>query len=86
MRPADRVPAERLRQHLLTALERTSGPMTTAQLRDDIHEHLRAPVVIEAVYRNLTVLERRGDVERRKLSGRDAHWSRTVDQIDQAAI
>ncbi|CRZ16870.1 helix-turn-helix domain-containing protein [Mycolicibacterium neworleansense] len=85
MRPGDRVPAERLRQHLLNALERTSRPMTTAQLRDDMHEHFRAPVVIESVYRNLTVLERRGDVERRKLQGRDAHWSRATDQ-DQAAI
>lgn len=49
--------------------------MSTAQLRDHIHEHFREPVVIEAVYRNLTVLERRGDVRRRKLPGRDAHWT-----------
>ncbi len=48
-----------------------------------MHEHFRAPVVIESVYRNLTVLERRGHVERRKAQGRDAHWSRA---IDQAAI
>ncbi len=54
--------------------------MTTAQLRDDLHEHYRSPVVIESVYRNLTVLERRGDVERRKLQGRDARWSRATDQ------
>ena len=82
MRPGDRLPAERLRQHLLNALERTSRPMTTAQLRDDMHQHFRAPVVIESVYRNLTVLERRGAVERRKLQGRDAHWSRAADQAE----
>lgn len=54
--------------------------MTTAQLRDDLHAHFPAPVVIESVYRNLTVLERRGHVERQKLKGRDAHWSRAIDQ------
>ncbi len=54
--------------------------MTTAQLRDDLHEHFRSPVVIESVYRNLTVLERRGHVERRTLQGRDARWSRAADQ------
>ncbi|CDP86733.1 transcriptional repressor [Mycolicibacterium senegalense] len=82
MRPGNRVPAERLREHLLNTLERTSGPMTTAQLRDDMHQHFRAPVVIESVYRNLTVLERRGAVQRRKLQGRYAHWSRTADQAE----
>ncbi|KWX23944.1 transcriptional repressor [Mycolicibacterium wolinskyi] len=72
----DSAPAERLRQNLLSALESSKKPMSTAQLRDHIHEHFREPVVIEAVYRNLTVLERRGDVRRRKLPGRDAHWTR----------
>lgn len=47
-----------------------------------MHEHFPAPVVIESVYRNLTVLERRGVVQRRKLQGRDAHWSRTTDQAE----
>lgn len=45
-----------------------------------MYEHFRTPVVIESVYRNLTVLERRGAVERRRLQGRDAHWSRVADQ------
>ncbi|GAB5897770.1 hypothetical protein OKHIL_35790 [Mycolicibacterium mageritense] len=49
--------------------------MTTAQLRDHVHERFREPVVIEAVHRNLTVLERRGDVRRCKQPGRDAHWT-----------
>ncbi|MGV9799487.1 Fur family transcriptional regulator [Mycobacterium sp. NPDC003449] len=71
------VSAENLRQQLLRALEGTRKPMTTAQLRDHAHEHFRVPIVIEAVYRNLTVLERRGDVQRRKLPGRDAHWTRS---------
>lgn len=47
-----------------------------------MHAHFRAPVVIESVYRNLTVLERRGAVQRRKLQGRDAHWSRATDQAE----
>ncbi len=50
--------------------------MTTAQLRDHVQQHFSESVVIEAVYRNLTVLERRGDVRRRKPPGRDTHWSR----------
>ncbi len=67
---------EQLRQHLLTALEGTRKPLTTAQLRDHVQQHFSESVVIEAVYRNLTVLERRGDVRRRKPPGRDTHWSR----------
>jgi Fe2+ or Zn2+ uptake regulation protein len=58
----------------MTVLSDTSQPMTTAQLRDDVRERFGDPVVIEAVYRNLTVLERRGDVRRSRSSGRDAHW------------
>lgn len=71
-------PADRLRQRLLSALEDARGPMTTAQLRDHVHQRFGEPVVIEAVYRNLTVLERRGDVRRHKVPGRDAHWARAV--------
>lgn len=51
--------------------------MTTAQLRDHVHERFHEPVVIEAVYRNLTVLVGRGDVQRHRVAGRDAHWACT---------
>ncbi|ORA39396.1 Fur family transcriptional regulator [Mycobacterium aquaticum] len=68
-------PAERLRLRLLSALSGTRRSMTTAQLRDHVHEHFGEPVVIEAVYRNLTVLERRGDVQRCDGPGRDAYWT-----------
>ncbi|MDV3126083.1 Fur family transcriptional regulator [Mycobacterium sp. 21AC1] len=71
-------PAERLRQRLLSALDDARGPMTTAQLRDHVQQRFGQPVVIEAVYRNLTVLERRGDVRRHKGPGRDAHWARAT--------
>jgi Fe2+ or Zn2+ uptake regulation protein len=67
-------PAERLRQRLLSALADNRQSMTTAELRDHVHEHFSEAVVIEAVYRNLTVLERRGDVYRCDGPGRDAYW------------
>ncbi|MBU8808351.1 Fur family transcriptional regulator [Mycolicibacterium goodii] len=70
----DPTPAERLRQQLMAVLSATGQSKSTAQLRDDIRDRFGDPVVIEAVYRNLTVLERRGDVRRSKSAGRDAHW------------
>lgn len=63
-----------LREWLLTALHATDGTMTTADLRDYVQRQGKG-AVIEAVYRNLTVLERRGDVVRRPGPGRDAHWA-----------
>ena len=73
--PAPRhTPAELLRQRLIGALEACGGSMTTAQLRDHIQSSFPGSVVIEAVYRNLTVLERRGDVQRESQQGRNAYW------------
>lgn len=68
---------ERLRAQLLTILQDTDGPLTTAELRDHLHGHFASRVVIETVYRNLTVLQRRGEVERRPGPGRDAYWGAT---------
>lgn len=68
-------PAERLRQRLLGALDEAGTPLTTAQLRDHVLQRFGDPVVIEAVYRNLTVLERRGAVRRHDVPGRHAHWA-----------
>ncbi|WP_102141368.1 Fur family transcriptional regulator [Mycobacterium hubeiense] len=64
-------PAERLRLQLLEALQKARRSMTTAELR----EHIGDGVVIEAVYRGLTVLERRGQVRRQRNSGRHVHWT-----------
>jgi Fe2+ or Zn2+ uptake regulation protein len=63
-----------LRERLLSALAGSRESMTTAELRDHVHEHFSEAVVIEAVYRSLTVLERRGDVRRCDGPGRDAYW------------
>lgn len=68
---------EQLRAQLLKILQDTDRPMTTAELRDHLHEHHRSPVVIETVYRNLTVLQRRDEIERRPGPGRDACWGPT---------
>jgi Fe2+ or Zn2+ uptake regulation protein len=68
-------PAERLRQRLLCALTDSRQPMTTAELRDHVHKRFDEPVVIETVYRNLTVLLRRGDIRRSDGPGRGAHWA-----------
>lgn len=63
-----------MRAQLLTILQDTDGSLTTAELRGRLHGHFASRVVIETVYRNLTVLERRGEVERRPGPGRDAYW------------
>jgi Fe2+ or Zn2+ uptake regulation protein len=72
----DRVFPELLRQTLLGYLTRARRSMTTAQLREHTEQHFRQPIVIETVYRSLTVLERRGDVRRRNTSGRHTHLVR----------
>jgi Fe2+ or Zn2+ uptake regulation protein len=70
--------AAQLREWLLAALDDTDGTLTTAELRDYVQrraDRAGKDTVIESVYRNLTVLERRGDVVRRPGPGRDAHWA-----------
>ena len=70
--------AAQLRDWLLAALDDTDGTLTTAELRDYVQrraDRVGKDTVIESVYRNLTVLERRGDVVRRPGPGRDAHWA-----------
>ncbi|PIB77317.1 transcriptional repressor [Mycobacterium celatum] len=66
-----------LRQTLLSYLADARRSLTTAQLREHTEEHFRQPIVIETVYRSLTVLGRRGDVKRRNTSGRHTHWVRS---------
>lgn len=68
---------EQLRAQLLTILQDAGQPMTTAELRDHLHTQLSSRAVIETVYRNLTVLQRRDEVERRPGPGRDAYWGVT---------
>jgi Fe2+ or Zn2+ uptake regulation protein len=68
---------EQLRVQLLTILQDADRPMTTSELRDHLHAHCASRVVIETVYRNLTVLLHRDEVERRPGAGRDACWGPT---------
>ena len=68
---------EQLRAQLLTIMQDAGQPMTTAELRDHLHTQLSSRAVIETVYRNLTVLQRRDEVERRPGPGRDAYWGPT---------
>lgn len=66
-----------MRAQLLTILQDADRPMTTGELRDHLHEQWGSRAVIETVYRNLTVLQRRDEVERRPGPGRDAYWGPT---------
>ena len=70
--------SERLRAQLVSALQQEDRPMTTAELRDHVLRHGNSTAVIESVYRNLTVLQRRGDVVRHPGPGRDAQWAAAV--------
>ncbi len=45
-----------MRAQLLTILQDADRPLTTAELRDHLHTHCASRVVIQTVYRNLTVL------------------------------
>ena len=68
---------EQLRAQLLAILQDADRPLTTSELRDHLHAHCASQVVIETVYRNLTVLQRRDEEERRPGAGRDACWGPT---------
>ena len=72
--------SERLRAQLVSALQQEDRPMTTAELRDYVLRQGNSNAVIESVYRNLTVLQRRGDVVRHPGPGRDAQWAAAVTQ------
>jgi len=71
---------ERLRAQLLAVLQDASQPLTTAELRDHLCGQGNSSTVIESVYRNLTVLQRRGEVQRVPGPGRDAYWAAAVTQ------
>lgn len=61
--------SELVRKHLLELLERADGDLTTAELRQLLLPW--APSVVnETVYRNLIVLENRGEVRRVRRPGR----------------
>lgn len=71
-----RVGAEQLRQQLLNSLAGYRGPVTTAALRDRLHaDRDPASLTIEAVYRNLTLLHRRGQVRQIRTGGRHVSWT-----------
>ena len=69
-----------LRAQLMNALRDADQPMTTAELRDRVLRQGHSTAVIESVYRNLTELQRRGDVVRQPGPGRDAYWASAVTQ------
>ena len=69
--------SEQLRAQVLAILQDADAPLTTSELRDQLHTQYGSGAVIESVYRNLTVLQRRGEVERRPGAGRGAYWGPT---------
>lgn len=77
--------ADRLRSALLGALAVPHEPaLSTSELRQQAHDALgpygsAVPVVIEAVYRALRTLQRRGLVEQQPVTGRHARWILTSD-------
>lgn len=66
---APRLEPELVRKHLLDALARTNGHATTSQLRHLLLD-LAPALVNEIIYRNLVVLEHRGQIRRLRLPGR----------------
>lgn len=71
-RPADS--NEMLRRRLVAVLRAARNPLTTAELRDRANTHLAVPAHHECVYRNLLVLERRRQIRRQELTGRNVAW------------
>ncbi|MGJ6127349.1 Fur family transcriptional regulator [Mycolicibacterium sp. Y3] len=66
---AIRLESELVRKHLLDELTRAGVELTTAELRQRLSQWAPA-LVNEIVYRNLVVLEHRGEVRRVRLPGR----------------
>ncbi|MFN6548149.1 Fur family transcriptional regulator [Mycolicibacterium nivoides] len=66
---AQRLDPELVRKHLLDMLERVGGDLTTAELRQLLLAGTPG-LVNETVYRNLVILERRGQVRRVRRPGR----------------
>ena len=69
--------AEHLRTQLLTALAAAPAPMTTTELREHLSTRLGRPIVIEKIYRALTILADRGEIHRVPTPGRNTQWSCT---------
>lgn len=67
---------EAMRRRLLRALAESSEAMTTADLRRCLSTVFGQDVVHERIYRNLEVLERRGEVARATPGGRHTLWRR----------
>jgi Fe2+ or Zn2+ uptake regulation protein len=70
-------PPETLRHRLLRVLAESYEAMTTAELRRCLSTVFGQDVVHERIYRNLEVLEKRGDVARATPSGRHTLWRLT---------
>ncbi|MFV8141919.1 transcriptional repressor [Mycolicibacterium senegalense] len=72
-RESRRAKAASLRAELLEILAGSMDPMTTTELRERL-DSAHGERVNEDVYRNLKVLEGRGQVSRTRLSGRHVQW------------
>ena len=67
-------PPEVLRQRLLTVLAEANEAMTTADLRRCLSTGFGGDVVHERIYRNLEILQKRGEVARADTVGRHTRW------------
>ena len=75
---------EAVRQKLLAALTEGSDAMTTAELRRCLSATFGRDVVHERIYRNLEVLEKRGEVTRTSPGGRrHTLWRLSTAQADR---
>jgi Fe2+ or Zn2+ uptake regulation protein len=71
---SSRVDPELVRKQLLAVLAVARGPLTTAQLREQLADQVGLHAVNEVVYRNLLVLQRRAAVRRVRPGGRHVAW------------
>jgi Fe2+ or Zn2+ uptake regulation protein len=77
---ARRQPAiELIRQRLLATLANGSTAISTADLRRVLTGDFHVEMVQELVYRNLEILERRGEVVRVRTAGRHTLWRICID-------
>jgi len=71
--------AEHIRHQLLNALADCRTPVTTAELLERLHDRGEpASLTIEAVYRNLVLLQNHKQVRRVRTGGRHVSWKLTT--------
>lgn len=80
------IAARDLRRLLLGMLGDTAAVSSTADLRRALSDTLGTNVVHEVVYRNLQILEKRGQVTRHGAVGRHCYWQLRAGQPRRASI